>query len=107
MSKAFTLGTRDKCSLPSLLEKRKQFLGDISNKYKPSHVLRNNWFTERLLYSFMFNIEPCFSCFIRRASPPPAILDPLDEEPSLADVLTLPEPTGMLEIPEGEDQRRA
>ena len=52
----------------------------------------------------MLNIEPCLSCFIRRSSPPPAILHPLDEEPSLADVLTLPELPGVLEVPEGEDK---
>ena len=55
----------------------------------------------------MLNIEPCLSCFIRRASPPLAIVDPLDEEPSLADVLTLPEVPGVLELPEGEDELTA
>ncbi|XP_020602596.1 serine/arginine repetitive matrix protein 2-like [Orbicella faveolata] len=33
-----------------------------------------------------------------RASPPPTIPDPLDEEPSLAGVLTLGEPSGVLEV---------
>ena len=55
----------------------------------------------------MLNIDPCLSCFIRRPSPPLAILDPLDEEPSLADVLTLPEVPGVLELPEGEDELTA
>lgn len=70
--------------------------------------LEQQCFTEKLVHNkviaflFINNIEPRLSFFIRRASPPPLIIDPLDEEPSLAGVLTLEELTGVLEEPAGE-----
>ena len=72
--------------------------------------LEQECFAQKQFYSkvtaFLFNIEPRLSCLIRRASPPPRILDPLDEEPSLAGVLTLEELTGVLEVPTGEGELR-